>query len=541
MNRHSVVDARRSSSRAGGAGACALALVFAATGCGGTASQGVVATPAVAPASAASAAVQREALPGLRAVEMRSGSPIVEVRVVFDAGSADDPPGREGLTRLTAQLMAEGAAGDLSYAEREAALFPMAAAIDVQVDRDQTAFVGRVHRDHAARYLELLLDVLARPQLRDADLARVRAQQQSALTVGLRGSDDEALGKEALAAMIYEAHPYGHPELGTERGLSAITRDDIVAQRARVFCGARATVGFGGAPITQASAAGGGFAGRLAAIGEGMCEGRAVLPEPAAREARVWIVEKPEAASTAVSMGMPLGVTRAHPDYPALLLASVYFGQHRQFAGRLMQKMRGDRGLNYGDYAYVEHFAQDGWSRYPRPNIARRQQYFSMWLRPVPHEKAHFAIRMAVRELRDLVARGLTDEDFARIREFASQYLGLYEQTDSRRLGFAIDDRFYAQEGAWLARIRAAWSRLTVADVNAALARHLDPAHLEIAVVTRDGAALREALASERPSPITYQAPPSEAVLAEDREIVPYRIGIAAERIRVVPVAELFR
>jgi zinc protease len=205
-----------------------------------------------------------------------------------------------------------------------------------------------------------------------------------------------------------------------------------------------------------------------------------------------------------------------------------------------MQKMRGDRGLNYGDYAYAEHFVQDGWSRFPRANTARRAQYFSIWLRPVPHDKAHFAIRMAVRELRDFVARGMTAEEFGRIREFATQYFGLYLQTDSRRLGYAIDDRFYGLEDAWLARLRRSWATLTAADVNRAVARHVDPGRLEIAVVTNDGAALRDAIASERPSPIAYQAPPSEAVLADDRSIVPYRIGVPAARITVVPVAETF-
>lgn len=491
--------------------------------------------------AARSLALRREPLRGLRLVERASTSPVLDVRVVFDAGSADDPAGKEGLTYLTAHLMAEGAAGELTYAAREAALFPMAASIDVEVDRDQTVFIGRVHRDHVARYLELLLDVLMRPQLLAADLERVREQQKSALLLELRGANDEALGKEVLAAMLYEGHPYGHPELGTERGLGAITRDDVVAQRARVFCGGRVTLGLAGAAPIQSSLAGGGLVGQLAALGDGTCEGRAVLPQPTRHEPRIWIVDKREAASTAVSMGMPIDVTRADADYPALLLASVYFGQHRQFAGRLMQKMRGDRGLNYGDYAYAEHFVQEGWSGFPRANASRRAQYFSMWIRPVPHEKAHFAIRMAVRELRDFVARGMSTEDFTRIREFASQYFSLYLQTDSRRLGFAIDDRFYGHEDAWLERVRASWAHLTAADVNAAIARHIDPSRLEIAVVTSDGAALRDALASERPSPITYQAPPSEAVLVEDREIIPYRIGISAARITVVPVADTFR
>ncbi|HEX5657960.1 MAG TPA: hypothetical protein VFX59_12230, partial [Polyangiales bacterium] len=44
-------------------------------------------------------------------------SPVVALRVVFEAGSADDPPALLGLTHLTALTMLEGRAGELSYAE----------------------------------------------------------------------------------------------------------------------------------------------------------------------------------------------------------------------------------------------------------------------------------------------------------------------------------------------------------------------------------------------------------------------------------------
>src|SRR5688500_3965012 len=139
-------------------------------------------------------------------------------------------------------------------------------------------------------------------------------------------------------------------------------------------------------------------------------------------------------------MGMPIAVTRAHPDYPALVLATAYLGQHRTFAGRLMQKMRGDRGLNYGDYAYAEHFEQDGYSRFPAPHTVRRQQYFSIWVRPVEPSRAHFALRMAVRELHQLIEHGMTEADFVRIRDFVDRYYALFLQTGSRKLGFAVDD-----------------------------------------------------------------------------------------------------
>ena len=42
---------------------------------------------------------------------------VVAIRIAFAAGSADDPAGKEGLTRLTAKTMAEGGTQALSYAD----------------------------------------------------------------------------------------------------------------------------------------------------------------------------------------------------------------------------------------------------------------------------------------------------------------------------------------------------------------------------------------------------------------------------------------
>ena len=74
-----------------------------------------------------------------------AADPIVNLRVAFLVGSSADPPGLEGLTALTARLMAEATA-DLDAAALDDALFPMAAELSVQVDKDSTVFVGRVQR-----------------------------------------------------------------------------------------------------------------------------------------------------------------------------------------------------------------------------------------------------------------------------------------------------------------------------------------------------------------------------------------------------------
>lgn len=485
------------------------------------------------------AAEQREPLADApRLVARPSQSPIVTIRVVFDAGSAEDPTGREGITGLVLRLMAEGGAGELSYGELTERLFPMAASIGFSVDRDQSVLVGRVHRDHLADFYAIFRDVFLRPRMAEDDFSRVRAQAQNALTLELRGNDDEELGKEMLQAMLYEGRPYGHPALGTETGLARVTLDDVRAQRSRVLCGGRATVGVAGA-LPE------GFAERVradvASLTSSACVGRLVLPAvPAIAAPRIWIVDKPEADSVAISMGMPVDSVRGTTDYAALTLAAAYLGQHRQFAGRLMQKMRGDRGLNYGDYAYAEHFEQDGWSTYPDPNVARRQQYFSIWIRPVEPQNAQFALRMAVRELRELVEHGLTQADFERVRAYIESYYALFLQTESRRLGFAIDDTFYGQSQPWLEALRASLRSLTVEQVNAAIRAHWHPAELQIAMVAPNAAELAAAIAADGPSPIQYPAEKPPEILAEDRVIQAYPVAIPRDHIRIVPLVETF-
>lgn len=481
----------------------------------------------------------REALAdGPRMVRETSDTPIVTLRVAFDAGSASDAPGREGLTNLTARLMAEGGTTELTFGELSARLYPLAGSISAHVSRDETVFVGQVHRDHLDDFYALFRDVITRPRMREEDFARVRDQVVNALTVDLRNAADEELGKQALQGFLYEGHPYGHPALGTEAALGRIRVDDTRAHRSQMFCAGRATIGISGSVPDD-------FPARverdLSRLTSDACLGRAELPAPPEVNApRIRIVRKPAATAVAVSMGFAYGVTREHEDYPAILLAAAWLGQHRQFVGRLMQEIRGERGLNYGDYSYAEHFTQEGWSRFPVPNDARRQQYFSIWLRPLRPNTAHFAIRLAVRELRRLASDGLDQAELDRVRTFADRYFALYLQTASRRLGFAMDDAFYGADAAYLERLRASWRSLTVEQLNQAIARHLDPNRLSIAIVASDAEGLAEAIATEAESPIEYESEVDAEVTAADREIVGYRLGIPRERIEIVPLAQMF-
>ncbi|MBM4283135.1 MAG: insulinase family protein, partial [Deltaproteobacteria bacterium] len=490
--------------------------------------------------------------PAIKVVStLSSTSPIVDVRVVFRAGSADDPAGREGLTRLSARLMAE-ATVDHDAAALAAALFPLAAELSVQVDKDATVFVGRVHKDHVAAFVPLFLDVLLRPRLDAGDFARLKDDARAEIMSTLRTGADEALQREALEAALYDpavvlgdaagpqattGHPYRHTPTGTVQGLDAITLDDLRAHIGRVFTADRVVLGMGGAATAATTAALTAALQRLPATSPA----RAVPVLPArAGGAKLLVVQKPT-GSTAISLGFALPtLSRSHPDYAALKLAETWFGEHRNLIGHLFHSMREVRGLNYGDYAYVEHFVQDGWSTLEQLNIPRRTQYFSLWIRPVQHDNKGFALRMAAWELQKFAAAGIPDDDsFRRVQSFVSGYWRSKEQEPMRRLGYAIDEALTGMPFD-RAGLRHRVATLTRAEVNAAIARHLSTADLTYVVVTDSADALVDALVGDKPTPATYASPMSAAVQKEDAEIVAFDLGLTPKDVVVVPSSALF-
>ena len=457
------------------------------------------------------------------------GSPLVTLRIAFRTGAADDPVGRNGLNALTALTMGRGGTGAMTFEAITEALYPWSASIRAQFDKEMTVLVGEVHRDHLDPFFAILRDLVTAPRFDGADFARNRDFLVNSLVSSLRGGNDEELGKEALNALIYAGHPYEAPAMGTEEGLAAITLDDVRAFHRTHYTRERALVGIaGGYPD--------GFAERverelLGGLPAGGAEPR-LLPTPRPLDGiEVLLVDK-DAIATAISIGFPIEVTRADDDFFALLVANSYFGEHRTFNGLLMNKMRGQRGLNYGDYSYIESFIQDGGSRLPVPNIPRRQQFFSIWIRPVPHHNAHFALRQAIRELHVLVDEGLTPEAFEATREFLLNYSKLYVQTTSRRLGYHLDSAVYGG-GYFIDEIQRRLGALTVDDVNAAIRRHLQYDDLAVGIVTRDAAAFRDRLLANEPSPPTYNTEVPEAIRAEDALIEAFELAINPDRVRV--------
>jgi zinc protease len=462
-------------------------------------------------------------------VQARPETPIVSFRLVFRSGSVDDPKGKEGLTALTATLMAEGGTQKLTSAQVLEALYPMAAELGAFTDKEFTTFSGRVHRDFLPRFMELFTDVLLAPRLDAAELERLRANAISDVQNRLRSANDEALGKVALDALLYQGHPYAHYVGGTVQGLKAITLEDVKAHARSVFTQDRLVIGLAGPvddALTQA------LTSRLSAL-PATGAPRVELPAVPTTAGRAVIIQKPT-LSTAISMGYVTPVRRGDPDFYPLAFAFSHLGEHRQFLGVLFNELREKRGLNYGNYAYAEHFIESPGSTYNRTNIARTQQDLTVWIRPVVPANGLFATRGALYFLDQLVKEPLSQERFDLMRGYLQGYTRLWEQTDQRRLGYAIDSLFYGTPD-FLEQYREALKGMTPQSVHEAVRRRVHPDALNFAFVTQDAEGLAGALRSGQPSPITYASPKEAALLEQDQAISTFKLPVRPEAVEVIP------
>ena len=465
-----------------------------------------------------------------------ANDPTISFRLWFKVGAQNDPAGKEGLAALTAAMLTEAATKKNSYEQILDRLFPLASSYNASPSMEMTIISGRTHRDNLADFYPLLIDAVLAPAFKQQDLDRLKSRTLNFLENTLRFASDEELGKAVLYNDVFAGTPYGHLVAGTIDALKSITVDDVRGFYAKHFTRDNVVIGLGGGFDDALLAR---LRGDLAQLPAGK---PAVVPPPQPKKIdglQFTLVEK-DAPATAISLGFPIDVLRGAKEWYALAIANSWLGEHRNTSAQLFQVIREKRGLNYGDYSYIEHYPNGGLLTKPPQNVSRRRQLFEIWIRPVPHEARHFALRAALREFQQLVERGMTPEQFDVKRGFLKKYVLHYAPTTMQRLAYAIDDVFYGLDESHLAKFRRMMDELTVEDVNAAIKKHWQFANARVAIITKDAGAFADDLVNDKPSPITYSSPKPPNILEEDKAISTFPLKTKWDNIRIVPVAELF-
>jgi len=464
-----------------------------------------------------------------------SQSPLVSLRIQFLTGSIADPQGKEGAANLTAAMIAQGGSKKLTNKQITEQFNPMATSFGAQVDKEMTTFVGQTHVDNLAKYYDLISQMLLEPGFREDDFSRLKKDSIDFLKTGLREGNDEELGKERLYNIIYAGTGYENHSFGKISSLEKLTLQDVKDFYAKNYTQANLVLGVSGGFDQK-------FSDRLAADFAKLPKGEKMsqkISTPNLADGMKIDIVKRETRATAISMGFPIAVNRAHKDYAALALVASYFGQHRSSNSYLYGRLRELRGLNYGDYAYIEYFPRGMFQFDPDPNLARQSQIFQIWIRPVEPQNANFALRAALYEYDKLAKNGLDQKTFEETRDFLSKYVNIITQTKDAELGYALDSKYYGIPN-FNEYMKSQLAKLTLADVNNAIKTHLASNKMRVVLITKDAEGLRDEIVNNKPATISYASPKPKEITDEDQTIFTYPIPVKAADVSITPVERVF-
>ena len=492
-------------------------------------------------------------------VELRQpGSDKIVIKFMFRNGSLSDPAGKEGLTDMTASLITEGGTKQFTSTQISDLIYPWAAGMGASVDKEVSIFTYSMHKDHFDRFYPVIRDLMLNPRFDVEDFKRVKSNQQNYIDEVIRTSSDEEYSKKALEHLLFRGTAYQHPVAGTSNGLKSITLEDAIAHYRSMFNRNNVMIGLAGSYSDQQLTS---IRKDMEALPDGKAAPEVQQPNPRQPEGiEVEIITKPNTLGSAIFAGFPMEITRSNDDFAALMIANSWLGEHRKSYSRLYQKIREQRSMNYGDYTYIEWYQNGGGNMLPRPGYPRSSNYFSMWLRPVQTAQslkgqyselssievghAHFALRMAIREMEKLIEGGLTQEDFDLTKTFLKSYVKLYAQTTEQQLGYLMDSRFY-RRADWLTELDALLDKCTIEDVNRAMRKYWQTKSFYIAIVTdvSEAKPLAGSLLENRPSPMSYsnalKAVLTDEILAEDEVVSTYPLKVT--KVDIIPSEKMFR
>lgn len=386
--------------------------------------------------------------------------PMLDVRIVFDAGSARDK-GISGLAVLTNGLLSEGAAGKTSQQIAED-FESVGANVEFDALRDM-ALVG-VRSLTESRYLtpaiETLAQVLTQPDFPES--AYQRELNRMKVSVTARKQSPAALAEEAFNAAVFGDHPYAAPVEGTDESLEKITLDDVRKFYQHYYVAKNATViVVGNVERRQAEEI-------VKALVSALPAGEKAPALPAVKaltEAKKIVIDYPS-AQTHIFVGQP-GTKRGDEDYFALYVANHPFGGSG-FASRLVDVIREQRGLAYSVYSYFSPQREAG--------------AFTMGMQ-TKTDQTEQALSLLNDELKKYVAKGPTKAELEAAMSNITGGFPLKIDSNSKLLGYLAMIGFYDLPIDYLDHFISNVKAVDIEMINDALKRRVHPDKMVTVIV----------------------------------------------------------
>jgi zinc protease len=425
--------------------------------------------------SAAATVVRLEDAGGAAVLlETSRALPLVSISIGLKTGAVLDAPGKEGTTRLLSRLMRR-TAGGLEAQVIDTRIDSLGGSLGADVAHSTMVFQATVISRSLNAFVDLLVDVLARPGLAAAELERLQRETLAELKDSL--DDDRGLARRFFRRRFFGSHPYGRSVSGTPATVPAISPADVQSVFQRSFVRSNLVFAFSG----DLDAAG---ASQIAQrISDALPNGPNPVdatPEPTSVPGRrLVIVDKPERTQTQILIGC-LGSNARDEDHVPLLVANTIFGG--TFTARMTQEVRSKRGWSYGAYSNMP--------------IDRQRQTFSMWTFPKADD-AGPCLRLELDMLRELREKGVTKQELSWAKRYLVRSHCFAIDTAAKRVGLALDQALYDLPEDYYSRYLERVQAVTLDQANASVQNRLSVDDILVTVVGTNsliGDAVRDAV-----------------------------------------------
>jgi zinc protease len=386
--------------------------------------------------------------------------PLVSFVVALRCGSASDPPGKTGLSRIAMRMLRRGCQGFTSE-QIDFRIDSLGAEMAVDTSHSTVGVHAQVIARNLSAFVDLIAAMLATPTFPAEELERLKRESVAEI-IEARDSD-RLVAQKAMQRTLFEGHPYSLSSGGTVPTVQSITREDVVAFYRRYVVRKNIVLGIAG-DVTAAAAPA--LAERLlAALPDGQAAPDLVV-EPTMRPGRrLLVVDKPERTQTQILVGT--SGTSAHDDdhVPFMVGNSVFGGT---FTSRLMKEIRSKRGWSYGASA--------------RAGVDRRRQSWVLWTFPAA-EDAGPCLKLSVELMDTWVNGGVTPREVAFIQRYLVRSHAFEIDTAAKRLHQGLDVETLGLPAdyfsSWTERVRA----VTPESATAAVKNRLRTSDLLVVVV----------------------------------------------------------
>lgn len=395
--------------------------------------------------------------------------PMVDVQMIFDAGSARDQDGQNGLALLTNILLEDGAktadGETLSTDEIAERFADLGARFGSEIGRDMASISLRslTDPDVLQPALETAALLLESPTFPEEALERERNR----MLIGLQSQQQSpaAIASLAFYRAVYGDHPYAVQPLGTVESVNTLSREDVVDYHARYYVANNATVAMVGAlDRKQAEALAETLVGGLPA-------GKIppVLPKVEEPESPALVTIDHPSAQSHVLVGQP-GISRDDSDYFPLLVGNHILGGGG-LVSRLFEEVREQRGLSYSAYSYFQPMQRKG--------------PYTLGLQ-TQNEQTDEALQVLRDTLQEFVNEGPTTEELEDAKQNITGGFALRIDSNASLLGYLAVIGFYDLPLDYLDTYNMQVEQVTLESIQDAFQKRISPENMATVVVGDD-------------------------------------------------------